>query len=170
MDETGHTFRARLTTTWARSGHPPVLRRRSRRREVSSILAVTPTGRIAARHVWGTIHGPDVIRALRHFRRVFRRALLIVWDRANTHTDQRVQAFVAADPADFATWPLPPYAPELNPEEQANAIIKRRMANALPDSVAELRAWACRGVRYLQRHPTLVQHFFDHAGLPCQLN
>lgn len=167
MDETGHTFRARLSTTWAPAGQPPVLRRRSRRREVSSILAVTPAGRIAARHVWGTIHGPDVIRALGHFHRVFRRALLIVWDRANTHTDRRVQTFVAAHPAHFATWPLPPYAPELNPEEQANAIIKRRMANALPDSVAELRAWACRGVRYLQRHPTLVQHFFEHAGLPC---
>jgi transposase len=108
-----------------------------------------------------------VIRALGHFHRVFRRALLMVWDRANTHTDRRVQAFVAAHPVDFATWPLPPYAPELNPEEQANAIIKRRMANALPDSVAELRAWACRGVRYLQRHPTLVQHFFEHAGLLC---
>jgi transposase len=131
------------------------------------VIAVTPAGRTAARHVGGTIHGPDVIRALRHFRRVFQRALLIVWDRANTHRDQRVQGFVAAHPADFATWLLPPYAPELNPEEQANAVIKRRMANALPDSITELRAWARRGVRYLQRHPTLVQHFFTHAGLPC---
>lgn len=64
-------------------------------------------------------------------------------------------------------WSLPPYAPELNPEEQANAIIKRRMANALPASIDELHCWACRGIRYLQRHPRLVQHFFHHAGLPC---
>jgi transposase len=142
-----------------------VLRRRSRRREISSVIAVTPTGRTAARHLAGTIHGPDVIRALGHFRQVFRGPLLVVWDRANTHTDGRVQAFVAAHPADFATWLLPPYAPELNPEEQANALIKRRMANALPDSVDELRAWACRGIRYLQRHPAIVRTFFGHAGL-----
>lgn len=129
------------------------------------MIAVTPAGRTAARHVRGTIHGPDVIRALRHFRRVFRCALLVVWDRANTHTDGGVQTFVAAHPAEFATWLLPPYAPELNPEEQANALIKRRMANALPDSVDELRVWACRGIRYLQRHPKIVRNFFAHAGL-----
>lgn len=137
----------------------------SRRREVSSIIAITASGRITARHRIGTVHGPDVIRALQHFRHVFGQPLPLVWDRSNTHRDRRVQAFIAAHPADYATWALPLYAPELNPEEQANGVIKSRMANALPDSIAELKAWACRGIRYLQRHPDLVRHFFDHAGL-----
>lgn len=154
-----------MRTTWAPAGRPPVLRRVSKRREVSSIIAVTPAGRIAARHVLATVHGPDVIRALRHFRHVFGRPLLVVWDRSNTHRDHRVQAFVAAHAADYATWSLPPYAPDLNPEEQANGVIKSRTANALPDSVAELKALACRSIRYLQRHPQLVRNFFRHAGL-----
>ncbi len=50
-------------------------------------------------------------------------------------------------------------------EEQANGIIKRRMANALPGSIAELKTWACRGIRCLQRHPEIVANFFRHAGL-----
>lgn len=154
-----------MRTSWAPAGCPPVLRRRSRRREVSSILAVTAAGRLTARHVWGTVHGADVIRALKHFRRVLGRPLLLVWDHSNTHTDRRVQGFLAAHPRDYAAVFLPPYAPELNPEEQANAVIKHRMANALPDSVTELKAWACRGIRYLQRHPGLVANFFRHAGL-----
>ena len=53
----------------------------------------------------------------------------------------------------------------MNPEEQANGIIKSRMANALPGSIAELKAWTCRGIRYLQRHPEIVTNFFRHAGL-----
>lgn len=137
----------------------------SKRREVSSVIAVTPTGRIVARHVIGTVKGPDVIRALRHFRHVLGQPLLLVWDRSNTHRDQRVQRFVAAHPADYAAWFLPPYAPDLNPEEQANSVIKSRMANALPASIAELRDLACRSIRYLQRHPGLVSNFFRHAGL-----
>jgi transposase len=140
----------------------------SRRREVSSVIAVTPTGRIAARHVVGPVHGPDVVRALQHFRHVFRHPLLVVWGRSNTHRDRRVQAFVAAHPADYAAWFLPPYAPELNPEEQANGVIKSRMANALPASIAELHALARRSIRYLQRHPGLVANFFRHAGLPVK--
>ena len=154
-----------MRTTWAPAGRPPVLRRVSKRREVSSIIAVTPAGRIAARHVLGTVHGPDVIRALQHFRHVFGRPLLVVWDRSNTHRDHRVRAYIAAHPMDYAAWPLPPYAPELNPEEQANGVIKSRMANALPNSVAELKSLACRSIRYLQRHPSLVTNFFRHAGL-----
>lgn len=154
-----------MRTTWAPAGHPPVLRRRSRRREISSIIAVTPAGRVTARHVWGTVHGPEVIRALRHFRRVLGTPLFLVWDHSNTHTDRRVQDFLARHARDYAAAYLPPYAPELNPEEQANARIKGRMANALPESVTELKAWAGRGIRYLQRHPGLVANFFRHAGL-----
>ncbi|MEJ7812981.1 MAG: hypothetical protein WKG32_21380 [Gemmatimonadaceae bacterium] len=41
--------------------------------------------------------------------------------------------------ADYAAWPLPLYAPDLNPEEQTNGVTKCLMANALPDSVAELK-------------------------------
>ena len=79
---------------------------------------------------------PDVIRALQHFRHVFGRPLLVVWDRSNTRRDRRVQDFIAAHAGDYAAWPLPPYAPDLNPEEQANGVIKSRMANAPPDSIA----------------------------------
>ena len=54
MDETGHTFRARVGTTWAPKDQPPVLKRLSQRREVSSVVAlVAPLDRPAqlyARH------------------------------------------------------------------------------------------------------------------------
>jgi hypothetical protein len=151
--------------TWALRGRPPRLKRLSKRRELSSLIAITPAGQLAACHVEGSVHGPDVIRALKHCRRRFGRPLLIVWDRLNAHRDRRVQAFLAAHARDFATHELPAYAPELNPEEQANAVIKARTANALPADIAELKAHACRAVRHLQRHPEMVRNFFRHAGL-----
>src|SRR3712207_8481374 len=42
-------------TTWALRGATPVLRRLSKRREVSSVVAVTPAGRLYARHVRGSV-------------------------------------------------------------------------------------------------------------------
>jgi len=165
VDETGHSFRARLNATWAPRGHTPVLRRLSKRREISSVIAVTPAGRLTAWHVDGSVKGPDTCRALQHFRRRLGRPLLVIWDRGAAHTARVVQAFLASHPRDYATATLPAYAPELNPEEQANAIIKRRMANACPDSVPALKAHACRGIRYLQRHPNIIRHFFVHTGM-----
>ncbi len=60
---------------------------------------------------------------------------------------------------------LPAYAPELNPEEQCNALVKRAMENALPGSVADLHRLARREFGRLQRRPEMIVSFFRHAGL-----
>jgi transposase len=169
VDETGHTFRARFGTTWARRGRPPVLRRLSQRREVSSIVAlVAPLGRPArlyARHFRGSIHGQQVVIALRHVRRQIGQPLIVVWDRLNAHRAKLVQAFVAAHPDDYRLEWLPPYAPELNPEELCNGAVKRELLNALPASVPELHRQARRAFLRLGRRSTSLRGFFAHAGL-----
>ena len=165
LDETGHSFRQRPGTAWARRGATPLLRRVSKRREVSSIVAVTPDGRLYARHFRGSISSRRVILALRHFRRKVGAPLLVVWDRLNAHRARRTAAFLAAHPRDFAVAYLPAYAPELNPEEPCNACAKRATENALPDSVADLHRLARREFRRLQQRPDLVVRCFRHAGL-----
>ena len=55
----------------------------SKRREISSIVAVTPDGRLYARHFRGSISSQRVILALRHFRRKVGAPLFVVWDRLN---------------------------------------------------------------------------------------
>jgi transposase len=143
----------------------PVLRRVSQRREVSSVVAVTPDGRLYARHFRGSITSAEVIAALRHFRRRVGTPLLVVWDRLNAHRSHETTAFLAAHRRDYAVAFLPPYAPDLNPEEQANALVKRSMENALPESVDALHAFARRAFRRLQHRPALITSFFRHAGL-----
>ena len=142
-----------------------MLRRVSKRREVSSIVAVTPDGRLFARHFRGSVSSEEVILALRHFRRGVGAPLLVVCDRLNAHRARRTAAFLAAHPRDFAVAYLPAYAPELNPEEQCNACVKRAMANALPTSVADLHRIARREFRRLQHRPELIVGCFRHAGL-----
>jgi transposase len=143
----------------------PVLRRLSKRREVSSVVAVTPDGRLYARHVRGSVSSQTVIQALRHFRRQGGTPLLVVWDRLNAHRARATTAFLAAHPQDFAVAYLPAYAPELNPEEQCNACVKRAMENALPESVDDLHRLARREFRRLQHKPRMIVRFFRHAGL-----
>ena len=153
-DETGHSFRARPGTTWARRMMTPVLRRVSKRREVSSIVAMTPDGRLHARHVRTSISSDTVISALRSFRRQIGTPLLVVWDRLNAHRSQVTTAFIAALPQDYAVAYLPAYAPELNPEEQCNAFVKRAMEDALPGSGADLHRLARREFSRLKCRPS----------------
>lgn len=170
VDETGHTFRARVGTTWAPVGHRPVLRRVSKRREVSSIVLLTAPldgvpARLYARHVRGTITWREVLATLPYFRRRVGQPLLLVWDHLNAHTAGVVQTYLADRPHDFGEAWLPSYAPELNPEEQANHWVKRDLENALPDSVDELHTQVRRSFRRLQRRPDVLRAFFAHAGL-----
>ena len=143
----------------------PVLRRVSKRREVSSVVAITPGGRLYARHFRTSVSSDTVILALRYFRRKVSTPLLVVWDRLNAHRSRATTAFIAAHPQDYAVAYLPAYAPELNPEEQCNAVVKRAMANALPGSVADLHRLARREFGRLMHRPEMIVTFFRHAGL-----
>jgi len=169
VDETGHAFRSRLGPTWAPTGQPPVLRRASQRREVSTVAAlVAPLdgpARLDARHFPGRIHGEQVIVALRSFRRRIGRPLLVVWDRRNAHRAKPVHAFLAAHPADYQVEWLPTYAPELNPEELRNGAVKQELLNAVPGSADQLRQLARRSFRRRGRRSALLRSFFDHVAL-----
>ena len=142
-----------------------MLRRLSKRREVSSIVAITPDGRLYARHFRTSVTSPTVTSALRYFRRRIGTPLLVVWDRLNAHRSQLTTAFIAAHAQDFAIAYLPAYAPELNPEEQCNAFVKRAMENALPGSVDDLHRLVRLEFARLQRRPKMIVSFFRHAGL-----
>jgi transposase len=141
----------------------PLRRRLSQRREVSSIVAITPDGRLYARHFRTSVSSQTVISALLYCRRKVGPPLLVVWDRLKAHRSQVTPAFIAAHAQDFAVAYLPAYAPELNPEEQCNACVKRAMENALP--VADLHRLARREFVRLQRQPEMIVSFFRHAGL-----
>jgi transposase len=142
-----------------------VLQRLSKRREVSSIVAITPDGRLYARHVRTSVSSETVISALRAFRRQISTPLLVVWDRLNAHRSRATMDFIASHAQDYAVAYLPAYAPELNPEEQCNALVKRATANALPGSVDDLHRLARREFGRLKRHLEMIVRFFRHAGL-----
>jgi transposase len=169
LDEFGHTFRARVGTTWAPKGKPPILKRVSQRREVSSIAALTAPldgpARLYTRHFRGSVHGDQVVVALRHVRRRIGRPLIVVIDRLSAHRAKVVQDFIAAHREDYAIEWLPPYAPELNPVELCNGAVKHELLNARPGSIDDLRQQARRSFLRLGRRPDLLSGFFRHAGL-----
>ena len=60
---------------------------------------------------------------------------------------------------------LPPYAPQLNPEEYCHGNVKQRLKNARPESKEEICSMLDRGFSRLRRRPDLLIGFFHTAGL-----
>jgi hypothetical protein len=69
VDETGWLFNAPTGTSWARTGKTPILRRISKRLELSTVIGLTINGRIYKRHSLKSVGGAEVIKALKHFAR-----------------------------------------------------------------------------------------------------
>ena len=164
VDETGFSFRAKTGTTWAPRGRTPVLRRVSQRRALSTVSGLTLSGRISKRHFAPALCGEDMVITLRHFQRHVPGPLIIIWDRLNAHRATVVKESLGAHPEIEVHW-LPPYAPDLNPEEGCHGNVKQHLRNALPCGVSDLRAGVDRGFARLRRRPDLILGFFRHAGL-----
>jgi transposase len=164
VDETGFSFRAKTGTTWAPIGRTPILQRVSQRRALSTVIGLTLSGRIYKRHFAHAICGDDMVLTLRHFQRHIPGPLIIIWDRLNAHRATVVKEYLGAHPEIEVHW-LPPYAPDLNPEEGCHGNVKQHLRNALPCGVSDLRAGVDRGFARLRRRPDLILGFFRHAGL-----
>jgi transposase len=141
-----------------------VLRRVSKRRQVSTAIGVSTSGGIYKKHFDHAIHGEDTVAHLEHLCRQVPGAKILIWDRLRAHRSAVVKAFLAEHPEIDVEW-LPPYAPELNPEEDCHGNVKQRMRNATPETEADIREQANRGFARLRRRPDLLLSFFRNAGL-----
>jgi hypothetical protein len=164
IDETGFSFQIGTDTTWAPKGRTPVMRRVSKRRQVSTAIGLTMSGPISKKHFDHAIHGEDTVAHLEQLRRQVAGAMIIIWDRLQAHRSAVVKAFLADHSEIDVEW-LPAYAPELNPEEECHGNVKQGMRNATPETEAEIREQADRGFARLRRRPDLLLNFFRHAGL-----
>jgi transposase len=164
VDETGCSCRAKVATTWAPIGRTPILRRVSKRREFSPVIGLTRSGTIDKRHVEHPIGAEDILVTLRHVPRDIAGSMIIIWGRLSAHRATAVKASVAAHPEIEGEW-LPPYAPDLNPEEGCHGHVKQHLRHATPGTVSELRTQVDRGFARLRRRPDLLLGFFRHAGL-----
>ena len=140
------------------------------RRGVSSCVAlVAPLGRrqprLLARHFLGAIHGQELVQALRYFRKKLGKRLTVVWDRLQAHRAKVVKRLVKKHPKDYRMHELPGYAPDLNPEEGCNSVVKESMRNIEASTLDEMRGAARRSFQSLSKNPKALRGFFHHAML-----
>ncbi len=165
-----------LRRTWAPRGITPTLAIRQRHHEkVSAIGALTVSPRPHRVNLFlilyprQNIRGPEVLHFLRHLRRHNPGSLLLLWDRGKPHRHQQVQEYLQRHPRWHVEW-LPPYAPELNPQEQVWNYLKFGcLANFAPDNVAQISREVRRHTRRAGRRPQLLKNLFRHSELPFLL-
>ena len=80
------------------------------------------------------------------------------------HLSQITKAYLREHP-EILIEELPPYAPQLNPEEYCHGNVKQDLKNARPISKEEIRSMLDLGFARLRRRPDLLLSFVHAAGL-----
>ena len=92
--------------------------------------------------------------------------IILVVDGHPIHKSKLVKTFVEEQNGKLKLVVLPPYSPQLNPDEQVWGWVKPRVIKQLPQNMAELKRLVMSSLRRLQKLPDVVRSFFRHPD--CQ--
>jgi transposase len=162
-DETGLRSDDVRGRSFAPRGRTPLVRPSHKRAAIGLISAISNKGVLRWMVLERAITAPLLIRFLARLVRDAGQKVFLILDRLRVHRAATVRAWVAARRQQIEVFYLPPYAPELNPDEYLNADLKADTGSRPPPrSKDELRANLVSHMRRLSRRPARVRAFFRH--------
>jgi transposase len=161
-DEAGIRSDYHSGTTWAPVGQTPVVISTGARHSVNMISAVTPKGRLRFSVFTGSMTAKVFLEFVRRLLHDEPGPVFLIVDGHPVHRSTAVREFVDRTDGQLRLFLLPPYSPELNPDEWVWKNVKHdRIGKAGITSAEDLRNKAERALRRLQRLPGLVMAFFS---------
>lgn len=161
-DEAGVRSDYHSGTTWGRRGQTPVVSSTGTRFGANLLSAVSARGQLRFMVAKGRVSAAVFIAFLKRLLVNAPGPIFLIVDGHPAHRAKSVERFVAAQGGSLALFFLPPYSPELNPDEHVwNNLKTHGLGRKLMTSLAEMRQMVRSHLRRLQKMPALVRSFFS---------
>jgi transposase len=148
-------------TTWAPVGQTPIVRTTGARHSINMISAVTAKGAMHFTTFTGKMNAEVFISYCRSLLHDDGGIVFLILDGHPVHRSRAVKEFAASTKGKLRLFFLPPYSPELNPDEWVWKNVKHdRVGKTAITSFDDLRHKAESALLRLQRLPELVRAFF----------
>ena len=167
VDESGFYLLPARVRTYAPRGKTPTLRVFETRDHLSVMSAITIPGQLFTLVRDDSLTSLESVRFLKHLLAQLDRKLLVIWDGSPIHRSQEVKAYLADGATKYIHLErLPPYAPDLNPDEGVwNHLKYVELRNVCCLNLDHLQHQLDLAVTRLRRRPYLIRSFFAGAGL-----
>jgi transposase len=153
-------------TTWAPMGQTPVVPATGKRFGLNLVSAVSPQGVLRFMVVDGRMTAVRFIAFLKRLLHNQTQPIFLIVDQHSSHRAKAVQEFVASTDGHLELFFLPPYSPELNPDELVwNHLKTHGVRKRLLQTPQELKRYVLGHMRSLQRTPALLRGFFKKPSL-----
>lgn len=170
VDESGFLLIPTVRRTWSPRGQTPLLRHKTWPRHKISVISgvsISP-----AKHRLGlyfALHQTNIARDqvlgfLRQLLRHLRGPVIVLWDNSKTHQGPLIRKLIENNPR-LQIERLPPYAPELNPDEGVWNHSKRELANGQAQSASELEVQVLAALSRLRASQRCLRACVRRSGL-----
>jgi transposase len=163
LDETGVNNQAIYQRGYAPRGKTPVAAKPARKEKISMISTVTNLGTLRFRLYEGALTKISLIAFLQALVDGSQRKVYVIMDNLPVHKGKEVHEWAGQNAERIALFYLPPYAPDLNPDEYLNNDLKQNVhrVSGLPRNKKTLKAAVLRYMRHIQKSPAKVQSYFQ---------
>ena len=111
----------------------------------------------------GAVNAPTFIRFLQRLIRDARGKTFLILDRLKAHRAHMTRDWLAKHRSEIEVHYLPPYSPELNPDEGVNADFKQAVPRKAPArSKQQLKRSTISHMRSLSKRPQRIRAIFQH--------
>lgn len=153
-------------TTWAPVGKTPVVAASGKTRSISMISAVSPRGELHFQIRESGIRQEDFVEFCKMLIADAGRPVFLVMDNSRVHHATMVKEYAAQSNGLLTLFFLPPYSPDLNPDEWVWKNVKHdSLGRASVKSEDELAEFANAALRRLKELPEKVRSFFGDPAL-----
>lgn len=165
-DESSLALQPSAGKTWAPKGTTPIIRVPEGRGSIPLISAISPSGKLLFSLPPTKVNSKTVIAFLRQLLDHHKnRHVVVIMDSAPSHTSKVTRRFIA-DQKRLHVFHLPPYCPDLNPDELVwNHLKHQKLKAHQATNKQELRDLAARNLRSIQRNRRMLKAFCRKASV-----
>lgn len=165
QDESGVYLSPVVGRTWALKGKTPTIKVSGSRQKLNLLSAISPAGRLIFKIHQKKIKSEEYIDFLTQIIKYHpRRKIIVITDNATIHKSNLVQGFIKSNEKIFVIYYLPPYAPELNPDEHIWGHLKSYLLNAhQAKNINELKDLTIKKMNSIRQRRNLISNFFMHV-------
>jgi transposase len=160
-DEAGVRSDFHAGTTWAAKGKTPVIQTTGARFSFNVISAVNAQGEFRFMVVKGSVNSKVFCEFIKRLTTGTTRKVFLIVDGHPTHKSVVVRKFVESLENKLELYFLPPYSPELNPDERVWSDLKNngvgRMVTTTPE---QMKRNIISFLRFVQKTPRRVRSYF----------
>jgi transposase len=159
-----------LVRTYAPSSQTPILKVPLTYDHLSVMSGLTLTGQLSTLVRTEALTSVESVSFLKPMQRYLGPRLLVIWDGPPIHRGDEVKTFLAEGGAPaIHVVQLPPYAPDLNPDEGVWKLLKTdELRNLGCLDLNHLYHELYLAIRRLRRQPSVLQSCFLEAGLTME--